>query len=93
MKFEDMKFKNKERVKRNTISLIIDELKHSLDFEKLAYWNVYIYCEVLIDDQEYNLKSNVFYDKLTNRKLNIKFLAAIAHDYILEHIQEFQKRT
>lgn len=90
MKFEDLKFHSKEKVKASVIKEISDILEHNLDFESLSQLSILRYIDILVDDQDYNPKSGVFYDKLTNRKLSYTFLAGIAHDYILDHIEEFK---
>lgn len=90
MKFEDLKFHGKDRVKASAIKEISDVLEHNLACEGLCQLCILRYIEILVDDQDYNPKAGVFYDSLTNRKLSYNFLASIAHDYILDHIEEFE---
>lgn len=89
MKFEDIDFAGKNKVCKHARYEIKLILSHSLDLEKLSVLSIDRYLEILISDQDYNPKSNVFYDRCTGRKLNFTFLASIAHDYILEHIDDF----
>ncbi len=89
MKFEDIDFAGKNKVCKHAMYEIKLILSHSLDLEKLSVLSIDRYLEILISAQDYNPKSNVFYDRITGRKLNYVFLAGIAHDYILEHSEDF----
>lgn len=89
MKFEDIDFMGKNKVCKHARYEIKCILSHSLDMDKLSVLCIDRYLEILISDQDYNPKSNVFYDRRTGRKLNFTFLASIAHDYISEHTEDF----
>ena len=90
MKFIDCDFPGKNKVRYSAVNEIMKILEQDLLVEGLSHLALLRYVEILIEDQEYNVKTGVFYDKTTNRKLNYKFLAGVAYSYILEHIDEFK---
>lgn len=92
MKFEDIEFPGKNKFKYSVVCEIYGRLCHDLDLEKFYYWSIIHYLEILIDDQDFNLKSKVFYDKVSNTKLNYDFLTVIAHDYIMDHVEDFTRK-
>ena len=89
MKFEDLDFPGKTKVKSSAVNEIMKILEHDLSIGGLSHLAILRYIEILVEDQEYNIKTGVFYDKITNRKLNYKFLASVAHEYIIEHNEDF----
>ena len=90
MKFIDCKFKGKKRVKKSHI-LELEERVHPELMFRFSETSVRRYLEVLVEDQEYDVRNNVFYDKVTNLKLTHTFLAGVAVVYILEHKEDFLK--
>ena len=53
----------------------------------LSYCRIMNYLDILIEESEYNPRTNVFY--YLNYKLNYQLLAKVALEYIMEHINEF----
>lgn len=93
MKFEDLTFPGKEKVKYYAIHEIMDILEHSLVVRNFSYLSIVRYVEILVEQQDYNPKTGVFYDEITHKKLNYNFLASIAKDYIMDHLTEFQYKV
>ena len=93
LKFETLEFKGKNGFRASAISSVYKILGTKLDLDKFSTLEVQRYLEILLDDQDFNPKTKVFYDKVSNRKLNYEFLASVAHDYILEHADEFKKNV
>jgi len=90
MKFEDCRFKGKQRVRKNHILEITERLTPLLEGFGFQETSIRRYLEILVDQQEYNVRTDVFYDKITNRKLDYDFLAVIAYEYIMEHKSDFR---
>lgn len=88
--FEDVKFQGKYNYRKSVIQEVMSILDHTLDMKRLSPTKVRRYLEILIDYQDFNPKSKCFYDKDTNKKLSFQFLASVAHEYIIEHIDEFE---
>ena len=91
MKFEDCRFKGKRKIRKNHVLEIHERLTPRLEPYTFSETSIRRYIEILIDDQEYNVKNNVFYDKITNRQLSHDFLSGIAFEYIREHKDYFRK--
>lgn len=91
MKFEKIRFHGKHEFTRNTVHQIMNQIDDMYPGNDLSPTRVNRYVEILLDDQDFNPKTHVFYDKNTNRKLTHDFLANIAYQYILEHLDEFKK--
>lgn len=89
-RFEDVKFPGKYNYRKSVLRDVTDILDHTLDMKRLSPTKVRRYLEILIDYQDFNPKAKCFYDRATNRKLSYQFLAQIAHEYIIEHIDEFE---
>ena len=92
MKFEDIKFPGKNKIYHQTIYEIKEILYHSVVISTLSELAIDRYLEILITDQHFNPRTNTFYDQTTHTELTCELLANIAHDYIIEHIDEFQKK-
>lgn len=90
LKFEELDFPGKDRVKFSAVNEIMHVLDHTLTMDCFSHLAVLRYLEVLVDGQDYNVKTKVFYDNVTNKKLSFDFLASVAHEYILEHAEEFK---
>ena len=91
MKFIDVDFRGKNKFLNSAVNEILEILDHQLVLDKFSILEIKRYLEILIEDQDFNPKSHVFYDKLTKRKLNYNFLAGIAKEYIWEHQEDFVK--
>lgn len=91
MKFIDVKFRGKNKFLNNAVKEIMIILEHNLTLDVFSELAIRRYLEILLEDQDFNPKTNVFYDNLSKRKLNYNFLASIAKEYILEHEDEFLK--
>lgn len=90
MKFEDLKFHGKDKVRRVAVNEIYDILNHIANLRGLSQTRIVRYIEILVDGQDYDPSAGVFYEEVTNRKLTYGFLAVIAKEYILEHVDEFK---
>ena len=91
MKFIDVSFKGKNKFLNSAVNEIIDILGHNLALEYFSILEIRRYCEVLVEEQDFNPRSGIFYDRMSRRKLSYNFLASIAKEYILEHEDEFRK--
>lgn len=90
MKFRDVKFRGKSKFKANVIQEIFNILDHNHGLSEFSELSVKRYLEILVEEQDFNPKTHLFYDKFTNRKLNFNFLAGVAWDYIFENKREFK---
>ena len=89
MKFKECRFKGKSHFKNYMVNEIWDILEDDLEMSLLSSTMVKDYLEILIDEQDFDCDRRVFYDPVSGLKLNVKFLAEIAHDFIIEHNDEF----
>ena len=92
MNFEDIKFPGKNSFKRSVISEVYDILSHNLEVDLFYYWSVINYLEILIDCTDFNPRDKIFYHKSSGLKLSYNFLASVAHDYILDHVEDFKSQ-
>lgn len=90
MKFEDVKFPGKNQFRKEFLRELLEVLNHNPRVSVLSPTRVRRYCDVLIDDQHFNPRTLVFYDKVTNLRLDVEFLAEVAMSYIFEHMDEFR---
>ena len=90
MKFEDCIFRGKQRVKKNHILEIHERLDPMIKGFGFQETTVRRYLEILVDQQEYNQKRHVFYDRVTGFELSHEFLTVMAYEYIMEHKSDFR---
>ena len=92
MKFKDWKHYDKQTV-LNTWKYRIS--KKALILLKEDNIDVYRstlnhYIEYLLEDTDYDPKTNVFYEPHIGFKFSIDLFANITYEYVLEHLDEFK---
>ena len=91
MKFKDWKHYDKQTVMKtwryNILKKALKLLKEdNIDVCKSAL-NRYV--EYLLEDTDYDSKTNVFYEPRTRFKFSSDVFAGITYEYVLEHLDEF----
>lgn len=47
------------------------------------------YIEILLEETEYNIQDNVFYEPISRYKFTVGVFAQITVEYVQEHLDEF----
>lgn len=90
MKFEEISFPGKERFTKSLINRIYKKCT-ILTHEPYSELAVKRYLEILISDQDFNIKSRSFYDKNTGTKISDDLLVKITLEYVNDHVVDFIK--
>ena len=94
MKFKDVDFQGKEKfqksIRRSIYGRIDPIITLSEVFSLLA---IERYLDILIEESDFNPKSRVFYNKISNTKITHDLFGKIASEYILEHIEDFKLKA
>ena len=86
MKFEYVRFKGKNSVKKQLINEIKKEAHFTDEISELAVKN---YLEILLDGTDYDIDNHVFYEPITGYSLDLEFFVSVAREYVSEHINDF----
>ncbi|MBQ6344992.1 MAG: hypothetical protein IJI96_02655 [Methanobrevibacter sp.] len=90
VKFIDCNFHGKERFQNSVRRKIYGKLGFEIwETALLSTLAIERYLDILIEETDFNIKSKVFYDKISNTKISYNLFAKIATEYILEHINDF----
>lgn len=93
MLFKDCKFKDKRQVMHSWKQNIFTESMKILKEENIIVSELSLdnYIEILLEETDYNIRDNVFYEPISRYKFTVDVFTQITVEYIHEHITEFVK--
>ena len=91
MLFHKCKFPGKTIVKKDMKNNIINKVKQEIPYSKCNEGNIFDYIDFLIDESEYDKRSESFYFKYRYIRidLDVELFSKVATEYILEHLDDF----
>lgn len=91
MLFKDCKFKDKKNIlnswKQNVFQEAVKILHEKNIHVRQLVLNNYIEC--LLEETDYNVRDNVFYEPISRYKFTVEVFAQITVEYVREHLIEF----
>ena len=93
MLFKDLNFQDKESVLKTWRYKILEKTLKLLEKDGACLYVSALnrYINYLLEDTHYNPKDNVFYEPISRFKFSVDVFSSITYEYILEHLDEFQK--
>lgn len=93
MLFKDLNFQDKESVLKTWRYKILEKTLKLLEKEAvhISSSDLNRYISYLLEDTHYDPYRNVFYEPVSRFKFSVDVFSSISYEYVLEHLDDFQK--
>lgn len=95
MLFKDLKFHDKKNVLKTWQYKILEKTLKLLAEDDIVVYKTSLkrYIRYLLEDTDYDPRTNVFYEPVSKFKFRVDVFSSITYEYVLEHLEDFKVKA